>query len=421
MRALYCHDNFYSVDCEENVCSKGQFSYEYWSTFLESFEELTIVGRKCALHPGENYSNYNKSSGPGVSFELMPDMNSVAGIIKYRGRISKCLENLVADTDAIIIRACSDIGWLAYLHARRQGKPVAMEMAACAWDSTWYHGRLLGKFYAPVRFMHDRLITANAGSVIYVSRHFLQQRYPARGLTAVASNVRIETPDREILARRLERIKNSPEKGPVVIGLIGTITHKLKGIHTALDAMRLLNEAGNNSGFIFCVLGPGDPSVYKSHAHKNGLRDKVFFDGVIRSGEEVLQWLDNIDIYIQPSFQEGVPRALIEAMSRGCPAIGSTSGGIPELLPGEWLHRPGDVKNLAVLLDKMMKNVELREKAARENFARSFEYTSDKLLPIRRKFWRNFAAQVRHNCLGAPDDRTCVQMSGKSRMIGNAG
>ncbi len=53
--------------------------------------------------------------------------------------------------------------------------------------------------------------------------------------------------------------------------------------------------------------------------------------------EDVFNWLETIDIYTQPSRQEGLPRALIEAMSRGLPAFGARTAGIPELLEKEFI------------------------------------------------------------------------------------
>ena len=52
---------------------------------------------------------------------------------------------------------------------------------------------------------------------------------------------------------------------------------------------------------------------------------------------EVFKWLETIDLYVQPSRQEGLPRALIEAMSRGVPAFGARTGGIPELLDEDFI------------------------------------------------------------------------------------
>ncbi len=389
MRVLYVHDNYYALGPDGEIWSPGQFPYAYFTTFLKAFDHIVIVGR--GKSSSENVTLYNQSSGPGLSFELFPDMNSPYGLVQHRAGNSRRMAALIDSVDAVIVRACCDLSWVAYLHARRKGKPVAMEMAACAWDATFNHGSLLGKAYAPVRYMHDRIMAANANAVLYVSRDFLQRRYPARGGTAVASNVRIERPGENILNRRLEKIASERPGEPLAIGLIGTVANKLKGVHTALDALQILRKEGDMPPFVFRVLGPGDTQPYEAHAARNGVADRVFFDGILKSGKGVLEWLDGIDIYIQPSFQEGVPRATIEAMSRGCPALGSTVGGIPELLPQERLHKPGDARRLALLLGEMLGDQSLRQSEARRNFKTSLDYASDKLAPIREKFWRDFA------------------------------
>ena len=83
--------------------------------------------------------------------------------------------------------------------------------------------------------------------------------------------------------------------------------------------------------------------------------------------------LDEIDIYIQPSLQEGLPRSVIEAMSRGCPAIGAKTAGIPELVSAECVVRrksPGDIANTVLNISSAEKLAEL----AQINFEKSKEY-----------------------------------------------
>ena len=107
----------------------------------------------------------------------------------------------------------------------------------------------------------------------------------------------------------------------------------------------------------------------KVRLKKYGVEDDVQFMGVMPH-EKVFEWMDNLDIYIQPSDQEGLPRALIEAMSRACPAIGSTTAGIPELLSEDAIFTRKKVPTLVKVL-RDMEDKTLRIKQAKRNYSNS--------------------------------------------------
>ncbi len=394
MRVLYCHDNIYQK-CEGGIVySPGQFPYSYWAPYLEAFDELTIAGRGVGIDTEIN--KLNISSGERVNFELFPNINSLTGRLTYATKVNKQLEQVVANADAVIIRAVSDLGWLAYHHAKRMNKPLAMEMAACGWDSTWNHGNKLGKIYAPIRHIRDRIITANADFVLYVSQDFLQRRYPTNGVTAKASNVRIDKPDEEMIKKHLQSLqkKSLSLKEPYIIGLIGNLDNKIKGVKDTINALKTVEEQKPGS-FLFKHLGPGNPKPYIQQAKDLNISHCIQFDGMRQTGDAVLEWLKELDIYLQPSYQEGVPRATIEAMSMATPVIASTAGGIPELIKPEWLIKPGDTKTLAKLIIKMLENPVTQYETGLENFNKSMNYTSDKLIPKRQEFWSAFAELAR--------------------------
>jgi glycosyltransferase involved in cell wall biosynthesis len=109
----------------------------------------------------------------------------------------------------------------------------------------------------------------------------------------------------------------------------------------------------------------------------------------------VLEWLDDVDLYLQPSFQEGLPRALVEALSRACPALGSTAGGIPELLPPECLHEPGDARRLAELVAAAVGDADWLAQQAAASFETAKRYRRPALERVRADFWEAFAAHAR--------------------------
>ena len=92
-----------------------------------------------------------------------------------------------------------------------------------------------------------------------------------------------------------------------------------------------------------------------------------------------------MDVYIQPSLQEGLPRALLEAMSRGLPCIGSNAGGIPELLEKKMIFKKRNVKQLC----KILKNLNKEEliNSANYNFKKSKLYNLSYLNNKRNNFY----------------------------------
>ncbi|MBQ6880370.1 MAG: glycosyltransferase family 4 protein [Bacteroidales bacterium] len=85
-----------------------------------------------------------------------------------------------------------------------------------------------------------------------------------------------------------------------------------------------------------------------------GISEMVRFEGWV-SGEKKLQLLNWADVYILPSFNEGLPISILEAMSYGCPIISTPVGGIPEIVTDNGtLVTPGDSQEIWNAMEKYM-------------------------------------------------------------------
>ena len=88
----------------------------------------------------------------------------------------------------------------------------------------------------------------------------------------------------------------------------------------------------------------------------------------------MINWYKMIDIYVQPSKQEGLPRSVIEAMSVGCPVAGSNIAGIPELIDGEYLFNPNRNAQIQFVITEMLSDRNKLLKQAARNFEKAKEY-----------------------------------------------
>lgn len=395
MIVLFAHDHRF-IRAENAVWSESQFDAALWARYLRHFDSLTVAARHGAMPSGGTVAMLERSSAIGVSFELFPNLSSVRGLTFDRPAAWRRMRELVLAHDAVIARLPSEIGLLAIAAARTAGKPWAVEVAGCPWDALWQYGRHSARLYAPIAWTRMRLTVRRADHALYVTRDFLQRRYPCNASNiAAASNVVLTETSHDVLESRLARIARVGT-GPLRLGLIGTLRGRYKGIQILLAA--LAQARAELPALSLRILGAGNVAPWQDAAGRLGVDDLVFFDGTLPAGDPVLHWLDQIDVYLQPSLQEGLPRALIEAMSRGCPALASTVAGIPELLPSEDLVRPGDSRALASLLARRSTDRRWMAARARANWSRARDYRAEVLDVRREEFFLRFrSAAEREN------------------------
>ena len=98
--------------------------------------------------------------------------------------------------------------------------------------------------------------------------------------------------------------------------------------------------------------------------------------------------LERADLFVLPSHQEGLPRAMVEAMARALPCIGSTVGGIPELLPPEDMVPPGNVTALATKIRQVITDPDRMAQMSARNLQIATEYRDEILQKQRIEFYR---------------------------------
>lgn len=109
------------------------------------------------------------------------------------------------------------------------------------------------------------------------------------------------------------------------LGLVGT----RKGVYDLLPAFQ--KAIGDFGAMQLTIGGNGEVDQAQIMANELNVMDRVTFAGWV-SGEDKLRLLQQADIYVLPSYNEGLPVSILEAMSWGVPVISTRVGGIPELI-----------------------------------------------------------------------------------------
>ena len=303
------------------------------------------------------------------------------------GRENKKLVNAMQDCDLVIGRFHSVVACAAAACAKRLRKPFFAELMGDAWDGYWNHS-LAGKLIAPYMFLKTKHSVKNADYALYVTNEFLQKRYPCKKESVGVSNVLIKNIDETVLQKRLEKIGQTDYQS-VTLMTTAAIDVRYKGQEYVIRAIPALNKAGIRVRYL--LVGGGDAAYLQSVARSCGVEDQVEFAGR-KSLDEVFRLLDEADIYIQPSLQEGLPRSVIEAMSRACPCIGARTAGIPELIPEGCVVRRKSEKDIAETVLSLW-NEEKLAQLAKRNFEEAKNYLDAVLAERRNAYFQKIKQQ----------------------------
>ena len=317
------------------------------------------------------------------------EINSLINVLL--GDYNTIIKRKIADCNLVIARVPSIIAYKASDYAHKLNKKCLTESMGDAWDSYWYHGDLLGKIIAPYMELKMKNVVAHANYAVYVTEKYLQKKYPCKCKNIYASNVYIQPTDEKVLDQRIKKIKGM-DFNNISVMTSACVETVAKGHRYVIEMMSNLKKEKINVTYF--LAGGGNQERLKKIARKYGVENNMIFLGEITL-KEIYSYLDKIDLYIQPSLQEGLPRAVIEAMSRGCPCIGSETAGTPELLPPNCIFKRKSAKAIKDTLKAQLNTKKLEENAIR-NFRISQQYCENILKERRDVFFTIIENEIKN-------------------------
>jgi glycosyltransferase involved in cell wall biosynthesis len=232
-------------------------------------------------------------------------------------------------------------------------------------------------------------VLQNASTVIVLSRRL--QMY----VGTIAPSARTVTIHNFVDNARIEAEakRTSVGRSSTLLLFLGEIGQR-KGIN---DLIRALPEISRSIPDVRLVAGgSGDIEVVRRSAWELGIEKHVSLPGYV-SGPEKFRLLAEAAIYVLPSYNEGVPISILEAMSVGLPIVTTPVGGIPDVIrDGEegFLVAPGSIDQLAHRIIELLSNEDLRYRMG-ENARRRLrtEYSPEASLGALMALYRSHGAQ----------------------------
>jgi teichuronic acid biosynthesis glycosyltransferase TuaC len=145
-----------------------------------------------------------------------------------------------------------------------------------------------------------------------------------------------------------------------VVLYVGQLLKK-KGVYDLLEAISLLGDR-EDCKFVFVGSGPEAEGLRRS-ARRLGIEGKVIFTGQVL-GDTLRKWYSLADIFVLPSWTEGRPTVINEAMASGCAIVATDVSGIPEQVKEGYNGLLVQMKDPAMLAEKLSGLLESSEQMA---------------------------------------------------------
>jgi len=364
----------------------GGRDYDFWLRYLEVFGEVVVVARvkQGVFPPLEN----SVASGPEVSFAELPDYAGPKQYLRHFKELRSRAPLAVTSGAAVILRVPGAVGGLVWHEIMcNNDRPYAVEVVGDPYD-VFAPGSVKHPLRPIFRWWFSRQLRrqcAGACAASYVTEHHLQRRYPAAPGAFVTHCSGVELPD--VAFASAPRSTREEDAQRFTLIFVGSLAQLYKAPDVLIDALGLCVRDGLDLRLVF--VGDGKHrSELEAKTAALGLGGRINFLGQLPAGKAVRAQLDEADVFVLPSRTEGLPRAMIEAMARGMPCIGSTVGGIPELLPAEDLVPPGDTAALARKIREVVTDPARMARMSARNLEKAQEYRNEVLHDRRVEFYQ---------------------------------
>ena len=353
---------------------------------IKRFQKLGNLRLLCCKYKGKSSTKIEeKVDGISTDFVTFIEHDRVVSLPRNR----QLIKSAVLASDLVVgYLPCADASY-AITCAHTTGIKTLSYVVGCCWDSIWNHG-FPEMLVAPLAYCRLKKTLKESDFALYVTKQFLQKRYPTNGLSVGISDVAIPPITDNALAKRLLNLQSRNYNKIVNVCTIANNEVKYKGQRFVIEALGLLKKKGDTR-FHYYLIGAGNPAQLQKIAESNNVSEQVHFLGIL-SHNQIFDELNKMDIYIQASLQEGLPRSVVEAMSVGLLCIGARTGGIPELLDNRWLVNRKSVEDIVSSLESV--DAQTMEEQAKANIEKAKAYQDFILESNRIKFFDTIKARM---------------------------
>lgn len=317
----------------------------------------------------------------GTSPSTMGGISSVVRVLGEGGLFERCPIRYITthkDGSRVDKLVVAVRGWFTYLPLLLAGRigllHVHLSSRASFWRKSLFilpaylrrvpvilhlHGGEFHIFFGQECGVLSRLLVRHvferATRVVVLSeawRAWVMQQFPACRVQVIYNPV------------TLPSMTSEARRGEACVLFLGRIWEKKGAFHVIAAVAKICERFPH---LRLCMGGDSETDKAMNLARELGIADRVELLGWV-TGEEKDKYLRQASVFVLPSYNEGLPMAVLEAMAYGIPVVATPVGGIPEAITDGvegFLVPPGDEVALADRLQRLLSDPALRDHMGR--------------------------------------------------------
>ncbi|MGB8698001.1 MAG: glycosyltransferase family 4 protein [Thermosynechococcaceae cyanobacterium] len=390
MRVLVVIDHRFDRTPDGAVWTQTMFTPSYWQRYLDVFEQVMVVARVRPV--AQALPDWVQVNTGSISVQALPYYLGPWEYLQRQHQVMTAARNAFVQGDAVLFYSASPPAQAIAKRLQSLRYPYGVYVIANPYD-VFSPGavrtplRPFFQWWAPRQL---RSLCLKASAAAYITEAALQQQYPP-GPTAYVTHYSMAELTDDVFVQE-PRTFNANQTTWTLI-TVGAMSQLYKAQDILIVAIAQCIRQGLDLRLVF--VGDGQyRAMLEGQANRLGIGDRCQFCGQLTTGSAVREQLDRADLFVLPSRQEGLPRAMLEAMARGLPCLGSTVGGIPELLLPEDTVPPADIPRLAAKIQEMVTDPDRLSRTAARNLQRAQDFREICIQAQRGAFYKTLRQQT---------------------------
>jgi glycosyltransferase involved in cell wall biosynthesis len=299
-------------------------------TFLESlathFQSVVLLSPEVSVPDGK--TSY-RVAAPNVSVVGLGGAGHYWDHFGKMRRIRRAVEQTRREWDILLLRVPSPHAYAVWKYAGRPARTALFFVGNTVPREGFVFRGPLGRLLLVRAMLFDlrlRRLCGREGTLVMANSPSLVRYWKEKSVSPVELVNTSSFSSGDVAPSCRTDLFHAP---PFRLLYVGRVCRD-KGIHELLESLRLLNRE-QSGGHHLDIVGPcadADREWLLGWIEGNRVQELVRYHGAVRFGLHLFDYYRKADAYVLPSYHEGMPKTVWEAMSQGTPVIATRVGGI---------------------------------------------------------------------------------------------